>query len=277
VKPPHAESAVPEPPRAIGGFVVQRGLGGDRTLLAVGPGGRRAVLKQIDDDCLLGGDLHPSIRLRLARVRELPSLAVASLLGVWRDGPAAWMAWEFLPGRPLAELSTDPLARSGVDWPHVLREVALALEAMHALGLVHGAVHAGNVIVDGRSVRLTHASPLLFDDPKLDEGAAIDLVRQLASALQAPPLEELATRAARSRQPLRVIATHDVAVPPKPDPAAISMNVSVDVRVARRPNPRRRALWTALAVAALGLAGAGVAAYLLSPPADDATAAVPPR
>jgi hypothetical protein len=48
-------------------------------------GGRQVVLKKLDDDCLLDGQLHPSIKLRLERVRELPVRCVANFLGVERD------------------------------------------------------------------------------------------------------------------------------------------------------------------------------------------------
>ena len=40
----------------------------------------------MDHDCLLRGQLHPSIRERLSRVRELAHGGVANLYGVGRDG-----------------------------------------------------------------------------------------------------------------------------------------------------------------------------------------------
>ena len=70
-------------------------------------GGRTVVLKKLDDDCLLDGQLHPSIKLRLERVRELPVRCVANFLGVERDGAGvAQMVWEFVRGTPLAELNS---------------------------------------------------------------------------------------------------------------------------------------------------------------------------
>ena len=134
-------------------------------------GGRRVVLKRLDDDCLLDGQLHPSIRLRLERVRELPVRGVANLLGVERgsDGVAN-LVWEFVPGTPLAEVRS-------ADWVKLSREVVLAVQSLHAAGIVHGAIHGGNVILDDvGAVHLTHVSPLLYTDPDND---VVDVIAML--------------------------------------------------------------------------------------------------
>ena len=68
-------------------------IGGYRELCAVSEqgwvgtaaGGRRVVLKRLDEDCLWKGQLHPSVKDRLARVRELAHQGVANLHGVERD------------------------------------------------------------------------------------------------------------------------------------------------------------------------------------------------
>src|SRR5687768_5806805 len=99
VAPPASAEAADEPqvPRELCGYPVESRL--QSTLasepdflgpsyLAAGPGGRGVVLKPLDRDCLLKNGLHPSIRERLARVRELALAGVANLYGVERD-PAA--------------------------------------------------------------------------------------------------------------------------------------------------------------------------------------------
>ena len=142
-------------------------------------GGRRVVLKRLDDDCLLDGQLHPSIKLRLERVRELPVRPIANFLGVERGGDdgVARMIWEHVPGTPLAELQS-------ADWLRVCREVVLAVQSLHAAGIVHGAIHAGNVIVDDATgeVRLTHVSPLLYTEVEND---AADVTAMLADLVHA--------------------------------------------------------------------------------------------
>ena len=133
--------------------------------------GRRVVRKKVDDDCLLDGQLHPSIKLRLERVRELPVRCVANFLGVERDETGvAQMIWEHVPGTPLAHLKS-------ADWLKLAREVVLAVQSLHAAGIVHGAIHGGNLILDDAGeVRLTHVSPLLYTDADHD---AADVVAML--------------------------------------------------------------------------------------------------
>ena len=57
------------------------------------------VRKRLDDDCLLDGQLHPSIRQRLERVRELPLTGVANLIGVEKNNAGvAELVWQFVTG-----------------------------------------------------------------------------------------------------------------------------------------------------------------------------------
>src|SRR4051812_10886833 len=102
--------------------------------------------KQLGPDCLLDGELHPSIRMRLERVRELPVKGVANLHGVERAGAGGEVVllWEFIPGRTLEDMAeTSP--RDQID--RVLREAELIVAAMHAAGIVHGGVHERNILI----------------------------------------------------------------------------------------------------------------------------------
>jgi hypothetical protein len=150
---------------------------------------RRTVLKRLDADCLLDGQLHPAIRQRLERVRELPVKCVANLHGVERIDGVAQLVWDFVPGTPLAEWETD-------DWLRVAREVVLAVQSLHAVGIVHGAIHARNVILDARGeVRLTHVSPLLYVDPGQDAADVAAMLGDLVAErdYDSPLAETLAT------------------------------------------------------------------------------------
>ena len=131
--------------------------------------GRRVVLKPLDDDCLLDGELHPSIALRLERVRELPMTAVANLHGVELIDGRAVLVWDYVEGRTLEQIlgTLDKAAHE-----RLKRDVQLVVEQLHGLGIVHGALHGRNVIVDDRgAVRITHVSPLLHSDERVDFAA----------------------------------------------------------------------------------------------------------
>src|SRR2546421_2645571 len=132
----------------LGEFEIVRELAPSKTYLAEDEGGRPVVLKMLEQDCLLEGQLHPSIRLRLTRVSQLPSKYVANLHGVGCDRGMMYLIWDYVPGRAIAEVE---------DRRGCVRELRAAVESMHSWGIVHGAIHDGNVIVDERgSIVLTH-------------------------------------------------------------------------------------------------------------------------
>src|SRR5207248_291645 len=87
---------------AIGDYRVDRELA-EGTFLAAESNGRQVVLKMLDSDCLLKGALHPMIKDRLGRVRELAHLGIANLHGAGRDHDRAFLVWEFVEGISLEE------------------------------------------------------------------------------------------------------------------------------------------------------------------------------
>src|SRR5439155_19781318 len=68
---------------------------------------RRTMHKPLPADCLLDGQLHPSIRQRLARVRELPMTRLATLHGVECGGSGAYLVWEYVAGAALPDHLTS--------------------------------------------------------------------------------------------------------------------------------------------------------------------------
>lgn len=162
--------------------------------------GLRIVLKRLDDDCLLDGQLHPMIRQRLERIRELPLICVANLIAVQRDANGTGqLVWEYVPGTPLEDFHCDP-----EQWPRVMREVILAVESLHSAGIVHGAIHARNVIIEpSGAVRLTHLSPLLYSEFEQDSSDVIEMFCRLQSGGEI--LQELLARARDQNWPLSLL------------------------------------------------------------------------
>jgi serine/threonine protein kinase len=169
------------PPDAIGDYRIVGALSGS-AYRALGPGDQKVVLKLLDADCLQRGKLHAGIHTRLSRVRELAHPGVANLHSVEKDGQYVFAVWDEVEGLPIDRYvhtrkpSPPSLAR-------LARELILVVESLHNLGLVHGRITPGNVIVDSRgNVRLTHLSPLLYDDPAVDNSATMELLRDLSHA-----------------------------------------------------------------------------------------------
>lgn len=187
------------------GYCVERELSPHMSYLAVAPTGRHVVLKRADEDCLVssegGAQLHPMIRDRLGRVRELAHFGVANLYTVERAGDGAYLVWEFVEGQTLEELIAHRGSASSIP-RSVAYELAVAVESLHALGLIHGALHARNVIITPcGSLRLTHVSPLLYTEAQVDVDATVELLHQLGCGDvlgddQALSLREIACRLA---------------------------------------------------------------------------------
>ena len=240
--------------REICGYRVERELVAGLTYLASGPGDRRVVLKRLDEDCLLGKSLHPSIAERLKCVRELAHVAVANLHGVVREGTDAFLVWEYLPGQTFNE-SVSSAGRSAPELLVLAREIILHVESLHMQGIVHGSIVGGNIIVgaDG-AVRLTHISPLLYSETEVDVESLVELLRRTLEVRKETdsPLGMLLAEAAEQKLNVRTLGARVAALLESgAKPAGLER--------ARDKRLRARTLIEIILVAALGIAlGYGV-------------------
>jgi serine/threonine protein kinase len=236
-------------PNELGGYTIVRTLAPDLTWLATAPGRRQVVLKVLDEDCLWKGQLHPNIKDRLGRVRELAHPGVANLYGVERDGQRVYAVWEYVPGQTLEDFA-ESAACDDRTLITLAREVMLALEMLHARGIVHGAVTASNVIIhpSAQNVTLTHVSPLLYSEPQEDVCAGIRMLQQLGRSSLSQLVEDpsLADRSPRQ------LASLLNALTDAKDPTASDTADDSDLKETTRI--RRRALVGAAATAGLAIA-----------------------
>ncbi len=232
------------------------------TWLAEDAAGHRRILKSLDEECLWRRQLHPMIKDRLGRVRELATVNIATLYGVERAGDSStvWLVWEYLPGMTLDEWAAEG-SRSADDVRAILREAALLVAALHGRGIIHGAIHGRNIIVSpAGQVRLTHASPLLYDDEAVDRAAFFAMARAMINAGGdgAASLTAVVNRAESDAAPMRDIARQlsnrqiDAIVRPAP-----GANTPAEARV------RLRAWLAAIATLALGAIASYAARHLL--------------
>jgi len=141
-------------------------------------------------------------------------------------------------------------------WPAVVRiarEIVLAVETLHALGIVHGAIHPRNIFITGaRAVRLTHVSPLLYNDPEAD-------IEPLFQALEAMGCGRFIATLGKGARSLPDLATRLAAAAKADSPDAPEARIPADVMAQeseRDTGRARRVRWGSLiaaaAVAALG-------------------------
>jgi tRNA A-37 threonylcarbamoyl transferase component Bud32 len=145
----------------------------ERTFLCSDVSSNILVLKRLDDDCLHQHRLHPAIRDRLAHVRDLPHARLATLRGVERWNGQTCLVWSWLDG----ETWDEAIETSTEDFGSLASSLAEAVDALHEMGIVHGSIHSGNIIVRrDRQVWLTDVSPYLYTDPAADINALAELL-----------------------------------------------------------------------------------------------------
>jgi hypothetical protein len=104
---------------------------------------------------------------------------MANLHGAEREGERAFLVWEFVEGITLEEFLAEyePERKRLAE---MAMQIVAHVEALHALGIVHGAIHARNVILEPNGdVKLTHVSPLLYHEEIVDVEALKEMMGEM--------------------------------------------------------------------------------------------------
>ena len=253
--PTHSLTSPAVFPPDVGGYSIVQTLPGNSSVLAK-IGHRLVVLKPLDPDCLLRtksqNKLHPNIHDRLSRVRELPHGHVANFYGVERDQGYIYLIWEYLPGKTLAEWIVNPEI-SEDQIVITLRELIANVQQLHQRGIIHGAIHARNIIIDtDNHLRVTHINPLLYTEREQDIAALLELLRELAlhRADTSDALEYIASEVAENKQSLEgATARVSQLLEPHVDDSAERLDKSLD----QNRRNRSRMIGAVLIVVALML------------------------
>ena len=157
-------------PRRVGPYQLLGLLGGGgmgRVYLALGPRGPVA-LKVVHPWLATDEQFRSRFAREVAAGRRIRSPWTAAVLDADADGRVPWLATEYVHGVPLdrAVRTAGPLSPAAV---HVLAaDMARALAAVHAAGLVHRDVKPGNVMLSGdRSVLIDFGITRALDATQL--------------------------------------------------------------------------------------------------------------
>jgi eukaryotic-like serine/threonine-protein kinase len=110
--------------------------------------GAIAALKLIKPQ-LASDEEHARRFVREARAaREVRHRNLVGVLDAGDSGGRAWLALEFVPGRPLDVRLRDEGPLAAPDIVRLAAEIGSALDAIHAAGLVHRDVKPANILFD---------------------------------------------------------------------------------------------------------------------------------
>ena len=236
-------------PRRIVRLCDSASVEGDQSYLGTGPGGRPVVLKRVDEDCLLGSQLHPASRNAWPECANWPTGAWPICMASPAKGNSAWLIWEFVEGKTFDEYFADD-RRTPVDLLNVARELILAVDALHGQGIVHGALVGANVIITPEgALRLIHVSPLLYTDMDVDVECVVSLLQEAVERRgeQDSRLGRLLTAAGYEGLSLRGLATKIAAL------LEVRVETNLPEARAQERHIRRRTFLAAGVVGLLGL------------------------
>lgn len=242
--------ALPQPPLpALPGYRLLERLG-------AGPSGqvyrardeardRDVAVKLLDPRrCTPRGLVRFAATARAAAAVE--AIRACELLDVVTDPRRPYVVLELLPGESLAQL----LLRTGpLPWRRargLAHSLAVALEAAHDAGLVHGALKPGNVFLDGHRLYLADfGAHALLDPPRRDAAHAVADYLAPEQIRGEPPgpqtdlyglglvvYEALTGRRLFTGRPQDVLKQHLGAPPPPPSRAVAGLPPSADALLA---------------------------------------------
>ena len=147
---PHVEPLQATDPERIGRFVLRGrlGVGGmGRVYLGVTPQGVEAAVKVIRDELTDDPEFRQRFRREVAAAAAVSGMFTARVLDADPDGSPPWLATQYVGGPALrsAVLTNGPLSPPAQH--RLARELAEALSAIHAAGLVHRDLKPANVLL----------------------------------------------------------------------------------------------------------------------------------
>jgi serine/threonine protein kinase/WD40 repeat protein len=146
---PNLTPLAPEDPPQLGPYILLHRLGrggmGD-VYLAQGPDAARVAVKAIRSELVRQQTFHARFRREVTAASRVPGLWTARVLDSGLDGDRPYLVTEYVDGDSLDEvISQRPL--SGTALERFAFEVAAALTAIHAAGVVHRDLKPSNVML----------------------------------------------------------------------------------------------------------------------------------
>ncbi len=138
--------------------------------LAQGPDGRRVALKVLRQHIVGDREARERLAREVGSLRRITSPRIAEILDADPHGPVPFVVTRYVPGLSLYHHIAEEGPIRGGDLLHFADALAEALQAVHAVGVLHRDIKPTNVLMEGRSpVLIDFGLARVAEDPRLTQ------------------------------------------------------------------------------------------------------------